>query len=139
MNTTVRQLGLFSLLLMAVSLSLASWFASPTKAQDTAQLRAVCETVVSENTSLIPSTLTATEFCKAIVAVLASEWDARGKIQAAILLVNNHEGRLTVHHQRLAVNEAAIAELQATDPVVGLQQQIDFINSKLASVANVLQ
>lgn len=139
MSTTVKRLGLCWLILTMVFLSLVWWFASSTRAQGTTSLETVCIAVVSENSTLVPPTITGAEFCKVMVAVLAGEWDARQKIQDTILLVNNHEGRLTVHHQRLAVNEASIAELQATDPVVGLQQQIDFINTKLASVANVLQ
>jgi len=145
--STIGKQPRLSWLFLTIALSiLALWLVNSTSAQEPGPLEAVCLTIASENPSIIPTGITAGEFCKVMTAVLASEWDARAKIQATILLVNNHEGRITVHHEKIAanqravaVNEAAIAELQATDPVPGLKQQIDAINAKLANMAAALQ
>ena len=130
---------LFWLFWTTLFLTLVLWLVSSTSAQEPGPLEAVCLTIASDQPANVPVGITAGEFCKVMVALLASEWDARSKIQTTILLVNNHEGRLTVHHQRLAAIETDITQLQSADSVAGLQQQIDFINTKLAAVAAALQ
>jgi len=127
---------LFSIIVLC---ALVWVFGGTTSAQEVGALEALCITIVGENPSIPPPNLTAEEFCKAVVAVLSNEWDARQKIQDAILLNNSQERRLMLHHDRIVANEVAIVALQGTDSVAGLQQQIDFINTKLAAVVAALQ
>lgn len=129
MNTIGKRTALCLLFLTMVLLWWGWFYAKPTHAQDTASLETECVAVVSASSTIIPPTLTAEEFCKVTVALVGNEWQKAVKLEATMVVVNDHA-------VRLAAAEDAIAALQTQ---ISLQPQIDAINSKLANVANALQ
>ena len=123
------RLSVFSVLLVITALLT---FTEYTTAQSgTGALETECVALASASSTIIPSGLTAAEFCKVLVALVGNEWDKAAKLESTIIVVNDHD-------VRLASAEAAIAVLQAQNTAT-LQLQIDVINTKLANVANALQ
>ncbi len=99
--------------------------------QNTGSLEAECVVLASASTNIVPAGLEPQEFCKVIVALFGNEWDKAAKLEATMIVVNDHD-------VRLAAAESAIAVLQAQNPA-SLQPQIDAINTKLADVVAALQ
>ncbi|KKN66898.1 hypothetical protein LCGC14_0466730 [marine sediment metagenome] len=131
MNITGKQTALCLLFLTMATLWWGLFSAEPIQAQSTGSLETECVAVVSADSSIAPPTVTPQEFCKVLVALVGNEWTKAAKLQATILVVNDHD-------VRLAAAEAAIAALQAQSSAT-LQPQIDAISTKLANVANALQ
>ncbi|KKM63145.1 hypothetical protein LCGC14_1514460 [marine sediment metagenome] len=122
------KLSVFSVLLAITALLT---FTEYTPAQSTDSLETECVAFISSGTFTVPASLTPQELCKVVVALFGNEWEKAAKLQATILVVNDHD-------IRLAAAEAAIAALQAQDTAT-LQPQIDAINAKLANMAAALQ
>ena len=130
-NTTGKRMGLCLLFLTMATLWWGWFSAKPIHAQDTASLETECVAVASASSFILPTGLTAAEYCKVLVALLGEEWEKAAKLEATIIVVNDHD-------VRLAAAESAIAVLQAQNTDT-LQPQIDAINTKLAGVATALQ
>jgi hypothetical protein len=131
MNTTGKRMAL-CLLFSMMAMLWWGWFSvKPTHAQSTASLETECVAVASASSFILPTGLTAAEYCKVLVALLGEEWQKAAKLEATIIVVND----LAI---RLAAAEAAIAALQALNTDT-LQPQIDAINAKLANMAVALQ
>ena len=136
MNTTGKRWVRFWLFLMTVTLLLGWYYAKPTRAQSTGSLETECVAVASASSFILPAGLTAAEYCKVLVALLGTEWEKAVKLEAAIVLVNDHDVRLAAAEATIVQLQADVAALQTQ---TSLQPQIDAINSKLAGVATALQ
>lgn len=99
--------------------------------QNTGSLEAECVALASASTNIVPAGLEPQEFCKVIVALFGNEWEKAAKLEATMIVVNNHD-------VRLAAAEDAIDVLQAQD-TTALQPQIDSINIRLGNAAAALQ
>ena len=131
MNTTGKRWVLCCLFLTMATLWWGWFSEKPIHAQDTASLETECVAVVSASSTIIPPTLTAEEFCKVTVALVGNEWQKAVKLEATIIVVNDHD-------VRLAAAESAIAALQAQNPA-SLQPQIDGIKAQMAAAGAALQ
>ena len=136
MNTTGKRWAVCLLFLMTATFWWAWFSAEPARAQDTGSLEAECVAVVSASSTIIPPTLTAQEFCKVIIALWGNEWEKAAKLDATIIVVNDHDVRLVAAETTIVQLQAEVAVLQAQ---TSLQPQIDAINTKLANMAAALQ
>jgi hypothetical protein len=134
MNTTVKRLALCSLFLMMLGWGLL--VPGSSHAQDTGSLETECLALATAGSFVVPAPLTAQEFCHVMVAVLGEEWSKAAKLEATIIVVNDHDVRLAAAEAIITQLQAEIAALQAQGSV---QPQIDAINVKLADVAAILQ
>ena len=71
-----------------------------------------------------------------MVALFGNEWEKAAKLEATIIVVNDHDVRLTATEATITQLQADLAALQAQGAV---QPQIDAINVKLANMAVALQ
>ena len=127
-------LSAFSVLLVITALLT---FTEYTTAQSgTGALETECVALASASSTIIPSGLTAAEFCKVLVALVGNEWDKAAKLEATIIVVNDHDVRLIAAEATIVQLQADVAALQAQ---IFLQPQIDAINTKLANMAAALQ
>ena len=138
MNTTGKRTALCLLFLTMVTLWWGYSFDQPAHAQDMASLEAECVVLVSANSSIAPTSVSAQELCKVGVALLGNEWMKAIKLEATILAVNEL-------NDRLVIAEAEIAALKAQSPAAfqtqidTMQSQLNGIDLKLTNVATALQ
>lgn len=136
MNTTGKRWALCLLFLTMATLWWAWFYEKPIHAQETGSLETECVALASASSFMIPSALTAEEYCKVMVALLGNEIEKAAKLQATILAVNDHDVRLAAAEVTITQLRAEVAALQTQ---TSLQPQIDAINVKLANMAAALQ